>query len=91
MAKTVLSIQGGWVPSLVGELGPTCHNKLQPKSPHAATKTQCSQINKWAYFLEWFHSDTGFGKQWPLLGSTQGQALMLILLQCFQGTGMPEP
>ena len=46
-----LPMQGNWVRSLVRELYPTCMpqlrvHMLQLRSPPAATKTQCNQINK---------------------------------------------
>ena len=50
VAKTQLPIEGAWVRFLPGELDPTCCNQSSPmaqgrsKLPHAATKTQFSQI-----------------------------------------------
>ena len=41
VARTPAPNAGAWVQSLVRELDPTCTTK----SPHAATKTWCSQIN----------------------------------------------
>ena len=44
-------MQGAWVQLLVGELDPTGHNSefdaASKRVPRAATKTWCSQINKY--------------------------------------------
>ena len=53
---SILSIQGTWVLSLVGDLKPTCYDQgsnIQPRRSkilHAAAGTRCSQINEYIYF-----------------------------------------
>ena len=67
-------MQGVWVQSLVGELDPM----PQRKSSHAATKTQCSQMNK--YFLK----NLFWIKVIPLTGPAQRPSQQPCLAKCWE-------
>ena len=94
VTKTALSVQEVQVRSLMRELDPTCpkgeptclnYNKKRSgtlqrrsKTPHAATKTNCSQINK--YFKKFLKRI--FKKETLKLGGDrEGSKLAILLLR----------